>query len=216
MPRPPTWWSSNIGGDQPVNPEQLRRGRRSSNATSFLPGLELRWEAKHLHSFGPSLEVDQSVMVVDGPGAHSAVMALKFARQLEQAPAFFAPNLSGLAKRLSKSISQGARQQWIDQLLQGEYSQSRQLLQMVKDHQGNVLAGPPMYSQHPVGGLPTSSSWSTTASWRPSGNVTTQSIACQAGLVPASPFWQCTCFSNLSVSVTARSWPCGTTGSMQA
>ncbi len=78
-------------------------------------------------------------MVVDGPGAHSAVMALKFARQLEQAPAFFAPNLSGLAKRLSKSISQGARQQWIDQLLQGEYSQSRQLLQMVKDHQGNIL-----------------------------------------------------------------------------
>jgi DUF2075 family protein len=101
--------------------------------------LNYAGKLKHLHSFGPSLNVDQSVMVVDGPDAHSAVMAPKFQRQLEQAPAFFAPNLSGLAQRLSNSMSEGARQEWIDQLLHGEYSQSRQLLQMVKDHQTNIL-----------------------------------------------------------------------------
>ena len=101
--------------------------------------LNYAGKLKHLHSFGPSLNVDQSVMVVDGAGTHAPVSAAKFERQLALAPVFFAPELSGLAKRLSRSISEGAQQDWVDQLLQGEYTQSRQLLQMVKDHQANIL-----------------------------------------------------------------------------
>ncbi len=44
--------------------------------------LNYAGKLKHLHSFGPSLEVDQSVMVVNGEETHAPLLSAKFERLL--------------------------------------------------------------------------------------------------------------------------------------
>ena len=101
--------------------------------------LSYSGKLKHLHSFGPSMEIDQSAVILDGLGSHSAVLAPKFRRQLEAAPAYFAPDLGGFGERLSRGMTQGVRAEWVEALIRGEYAQSDRLLQMVREHQGEIL-----------------------------------------------------------------------------
>lgn len=102
--------------------------------------LNYAGKLKHLHSYGLSIDVDQSVVVLNGGTTHAAALSSKFESYLRLAPVYFAPVLDGFQERLRIGITEGANPEWVGEVIDGEYSQSQQLLQMVKERQRSILA----------------------------------------------------------------------------
>jgi uncharacterized protein len=94
-----------------------------------------------LHSFGPSLEVSQSAVIIDG-GAdrHQSLLAPQFANLLSRAPLFVAPELVGLEALLRERLTEPPVKEWVDQVVSGKYAQSARLLDAIRDRQSALIA----------------------------------------------------------------------------
>ncbi len=94
-----------------------------------------------LHSFGPSLEVSQSAVIIDGgPERHRSLLAPQFNRFLSRAPLFVAPELAGLSALIRDKLPQPPNSEWVGQVVSGKYAQSARLLDAIRDRQSALLA----------------------------------------------------------------------------
>ncbi|TAK51881.1 MAG: DUF2075 domain-containing protein [Betaproteobacteria bacterium] len=103
--------------------------------------LNYAGKLSYLHSFGPSLEVSQSAVIVDGgPARHKTLLSSQFARFLSNAPLFVAPDLDGLKALIAEKLPQAPSSEWIESVLQGRYTQSARLLDAVRERQPALIA----------------------------------------------------------------------------
>jgi DUF2075 family protein len=94
-----------------------------------------------LHSFGPSLEVSQSAVIVDGSQArHKTLLSPQFERFLSRAPLFVAPDLDGLRSLIGEKLPQPPEKDWIESILKGQYAQSARLLEAIRDRQAALIS----------------------------------------------------------------------------
>lgn len=103
--------------------------------------LNYAGKLSYLHSFGPSLEVSQSAVIIDG-GAdrHQPLLGSQFTRLLTRAPLFVSPELLGLESLLGERLPEPPAKEWIDQVVSGRYAQSARLLDAIRDRQSALIA----------------------------------------------------------------------------
>src|SRR5205814_54800 len=78
----------------------------------------------NFHSFGPSLEVSQSAVIVDGgPEHHMSIMSEHFNYLLSGAPLFVAPDLRGLEILLQRRLPDPPHESWVEEVVRGRYTQ---------------------------------------------------------------------------------------------
>jgi DUF2075 family protein len=103
--------------------------------------LNYAGKLSYLHSFGPSLEVSQSAVIVDGgPERHQSLLGPRFARFLAHAPLFVAPDLTGFGTLIGSKLPEPPANEWINEVLSGTYAQSAHLLDAIRDRQSALLA----------------------------------------------------------------------------
>ena len=102
--------------------------------------LNYAGKLSYLHSFGPSLDVSQSAVIIDGgPTRHKTLLSAQFSRFLSKAPLFVAPELGGLKALIGEKLPQPPSKDWIEHVLKGEYAQSTRLLDALRDRQGALI-----------------------------------------------------------------------------
>ena len=103
--------------------------------------LNYAGKLSYLHSFGPSLDVSQSALIIDGgPERHKSLLAPQFARFFSRAPLFVAPQLKGWGELLRNRLPEPPANEWVDQVVSGKYTQSARLLDAIRDRQSALKA----------------------------------------------------------------------------
>jgi DUF2075 family protein len=94
----------------------------------------------NFHSFGPSLSVSQSAVIVDGgPEHHKSIMSERFNYLLSGAPLFVAPELGGLESLLRAKLPEPPHKEWVEAVVRGKYTQSAHLLETLKERQSALI-----------------------------------------------------------------------------
>lgn len=95
----------------------------------------------YLHSFGPSLQVTQSALIIDGGlERHQSLLGHEYRRFLSHAPLFVAPALEGWKGMLRDRLPEGPEGKWVDELVNGKYEQSARLLDAIRNRQSALKA----------------------------------------------------------------------------
>lgn len=95
----------------------------------------------NFHSFGPTLDVSQSAVIVDsGRERHEPLFGSRFNRLLSGAPLFIAPELGGLTTLLQDRLPDAPQNDWVDSVATGQYTQSARLLDTLRERQSSVLS----------------------------------------------------------------------------
>jgi len=103
--------------------------------------LNYAGKLSYLHSFGPSLEVSQSAVIIDGgPERHKSLLSPQFTRFLSRAPLFVAPQLVELKALISDRLPEPPAKEWVDEVVSGKYAQSARLLDAIRDRQSALKA----------------------------------------------------------------------------
>lgn len=94
----------------------------------------------NFHSFGPSLDVSQSAVIIDGePSRHATLLAQRYSRLLAGAPLFISPELDGLQALLRNRLPDPPQPEWLGKIVAGRYSQSARLLETLRQRQSALI-----------------------------------------------------------------------------
>jgi DUF2075 family protein len=94
----------------------------------------------NFHSFGSTLEVSQSAVIIDGaPDRHGTLSGPRFARFLSEAPLFISPDLTGLEALLRDKLPEAPSKEWIENIVTGQYTQSARLLDTLRGRQAALI-----------------------------------------------------------------------------
>ncbi|MGQ0543927.1 MAG: DNA/RNA helicase domain-containing protein [Betaproteobacteria bacterium] len=103
--------------------------------------LNYAGKLSYLHSFGPSLEVSQSALIIDGgPERHQTTLGPQFTRFLFRAPLFVAPQLVDWSGLLRDRLPEAPAREWVEKVVNGKYEQSARLLDAIRDRQSVLKA----------------------------------------------------------------------------
>lgn len=94
----------------------------------------------NFHSFGPRMHVSQSAVIADGgPENHESILGDRYFRFTYPAPLFVAPELDGLGELLRAKLREAPSPEWIREVVTGQYTQSAQLLDTLRERQQALL-----------------------------------------------------------------------------